>query len=113
MIPQRDHSQRVAPVEVGDPITWKPRPHGEPGDLVGTSDAHRTRYLVGPCDEVFKAMTVSRVLGHGGERDHYAVVGYFRSSEAAQQACQDAEHRRAWSTMTCTARELLRQAFAA
>lgn len=112
MIPQRDHSLRVAPVEVGDPITWAPR-NAEGRDLVGTSDAHRSRYLVGPAGGVWKAVTVSRVLGHGGERDHHLDMGYFQTAEAAQQACQDAEHRRAWSTMTCTARELLRQAFAA
>ena len=112
MIPQRDPALRVAPVEVGDPIEWAPA-ITRARDLVGTSHAHRGRYLVGPMDDVYVAGMVTRRLGHAGERDHYTTLRHCQTLEAAQQACQDEEHRRAWSTMTCTARELLRQAFAA
>lgn len=105
MIEQRHPTDRVTPVEVGDPIRWT-LPDGE-RDHRGTTDARGCYYLVGPLDDVFVAVRVSSVLGHGGPRPHHETLRHCQTLEAAMQACQDAEHRRAWALLSDTARALL------
>lgn len=104
MIEQRHPSLRVTPVEVGEPIRWT---EGDGGSLRGTTDARGCWYLVGQRDDVFVAVRLSRVLGHGGEREHRQELRFCQTMEAAMQACQDAEHRRAWELLPSPARELL------
>lgn len=108
MIEQRHPSERVTPVEVGDRIRWTPDENGK--DHHGTTDARGCRYLVGPLDDVFVAVVVTRVLGHVGERDHHVTLRHVQTLEAAQQVCQDEEHRRAWSLLSDTAKRLLQGA---
>lgn len=59
---------------------------------------------------MFVAVVVTRVLGHGGERDHHVTLRHVQSLEAAQQVCQDEEHRRAWRLLPDTAKRLLQGA---
>lgn len=108
MIEQRHPSERVTPVEVGDRIRWTPDENGK--DHHGTTDARGCRYLVGPLDDVFVAVVVTRVLGHGGQCDHHVTLRHVQTLEAAQQVCQDEEHRRAWSLLSDTAKRLLQGA---
>lgn len=108
MIEQRYPSERVTPVEVGDRIRWAPDENGK--DHHGTTDARGCRYLVDPLDDVFVAVVVTRVQGHGGQRDHYVTLRHVQTLEAAQQVCQDEEHRRAWSLLSDTAKRLLQGA---
>lgn len=116
MIEQRHPSERVTPVEVGDRIRWTPDENGK--DHHGTTDARGCRYLVGPLDDVFVAVVVTRVLGHCGQRDlghcgqrdHHVTLRHVQTLEAAQQVCQDEEHRRAWSLLSDTAKRLLQGA---
>ena len=79
-------------------------------DHHGTTDARGCRYLVGPLDDVFVAVVVTRVLGHGGQRDHHVTLRHVQTLEAAQQVCQDEEHRRAWRLLSDTAKRLLQGA---
>ena len=109
MIEQRHPSERVTPVEVGDRIRWTPDENGK--DHHGTTDARGCRYLVGLLDDVFVAVVVTRVRGHGGsERDSHHTIRHVQTLEAAQQVCQDEEHRRAWSLLPDTAKRLLQGA---
>lgn len=105
MIEQRHPSLRVTPVEVGEPIRWTA---GDNGSWAGTTDARGCWYLVAPRDDVFVAVRVGRVLGHGGQREHREDLRYCQTAEAAMQACQDAEHRRAWELLPTPARDLLK-----
>ena len=108
MIEQRHPSERVTPVEVGDRIRWVPDDNGK--DHHGTTDARGCRYLVGPLDDVFVAVVVTRVRCHGGERDNHVTLRHVQTLEAAQQVCQDEEHRRAWRLLSDTAKRLLQGA---
>lgn len=102
MIEQRHPSDRVSPVEVGDPITWT-----QDGNAWRGFTACRRRYVVAPLDDVWQASSIGKVLGHGGERDHGTVIRHCVDADAAKLACQDAEHRHAWATLSETARQLL------
>lgn len=105
MTEQRHPADRVTPVEVGDPIRWT----AVEGEAVvhGTTDARGCRYVCGPLDDVFVATQVSRVWGHGGYREQPRTLRHCQTMDAAMQACQDAEHARAWGMLSATARELL------
>ena len=115
MIEQRHPSLRVTPVEVGEPIQWQAtkvtaptRDDGVELDRYEGQTAARGRwYHVDRVDDVWQAGYTTTVLGHGGERPHRVHLRYCQTADAAQDACQDAEHVRAWALLPEPARELL------
>lgn len=110
MIEQRHPTERVTPVEVGDPIKWA-EAGADTRALYGRTSS-RGSYRVAPCDEVWVAQSIGQVLGHGGAREHVTNLKYCTTAEAAQRACQDAEHVHAWATLSDTARALLLERYA-
>ena len=104
MIAQRHPSERVTPVEVGDPIRWTVDERGvHDGRVAGRG----CRYLVAPQDDVWVAVRIAAVHGHGGPRELREQLRLCQTPEAARVACQDAEHTRAWDLLSETARALL------
>jgi hypothetical protein len=104
MIEQRHPSLRVTPVEVGEPIRWTAT---DAGGFSGRTDARGCWYVVGQLDDVWVAVRLSTVLGHGGTREHRETLRHCQTAADAQQACQDSEHRRAWDLLPAPARDLL------
>lgn len=105
MIPQRHPSERVTPVEVGDPIQWTTDAAGVV--RTGRTAARGCWYVVAPRDDVWEAVRIGTVMGHGGPREHREQLRLCQTQEAALAACQDAEHTRAWMLLSDTARALL------
>jgi len=103
MIDQRHPADRVTPVEVGDPIAWT-----QDGPLWRGSTPGRSRYLVGPLDDVWQAVRIDTVPAHAGSaRDLSTIIRHCVDAATAKAACQDAEHVHAWATLSETARQLL------
>lgn len=103
MIQQRHPTERVTPVEVGEPVRWRV----DGGAHVGTTEASGRVYLVAQVEDVWEAAYRTTVLGHVGPRAQVVHLRYCQTLEAAQRACQDAEHRRAWEILPGPARDLL------
>lgn len=104
MIEQRHPSLRVTPVEVGEPIFWRVC---ETGIHRGATPARGCWYMVAPRDDVFVAIRLSFVNGHGGQREHREELRFCQTAADARQVCQDAEHKRAWDLLSSPARDLL------
>ena len=103
---QRHPSLRVTPVEVGEPLQWIS--DGALDTVVeGTTDARGRRYRCVPVDDVWLACFVCMVPGHGVPKLQHVDVRYCLDRDSAMQACQDAEHRRAWELLPEPARQLL------
>lgn len=94
------------PISIGEPIRWA-KANGGPS-LQGTTPARGVTYRVDPLDDIFVASSVHKASSWGmSPRDVVTPLRHCTSVDAAREACQQAEHRRAWELLPEPARQLL------
>lgn len=98
--------KNAPPISVGEPIRWV-LANGGPS-MFGTTPARGVSYRVDPLDDVYVASAVHKSSSWGGApRDVVTPLRHCLSKDDAREACQQAEHRRAWEMLPEPARQLL------